>query len=399
MLQTKNPSVIALSTASAASVTGLAFISPIILLIKNHYNTSSNEVQLTITIYLVAICISQIFWGPLSDLIGRRVVLIIGASLFSLGGLLASLNLDFEVFVFFRFLQGVGAAACLSMPRVMLTESYGVKKAAAKMSTLLAFMAIFPILSAAFGGYIGENYGWQLNFFTLFLFGGIVFSLNYVFTPETIKNKNKRLTFRATFLDFRYLFGQISFLYFAGVSSIQAAFFFSMAGFMPYQFERLGASPTEFGLWFSLTSIGYIIGNIVSNKYSSWLGLERFSLLGCFWCLLSIALMFLSEMPLISTPLTLASACFMFGLGNGLILANVLVLALSSVKQKCVASASGLLGAMQMFCGAILGSLIVFLGGDSDFPLSLVVLFILSIFSILCCYRGGLSSKILKSKC
>ena len=177
------------------------------------------------------------------------------------------------------------------------------------------------------------------------------------------------------------------------------SFLFSMAGFMPYQFERLGASPTEFGLWFSLTSIGYIIGNIVSNKYSSWLGLERFSLLGCFWCLLSIALMFLSEIPLISTSLTLASACFMFGLGNGLILANVLVLALSSVKQKCVASASGLLGAMQMFCGAILGSLIVFLGGDSDFSLSFVVLFILSIFSILCCYRGGLSSKILRSKC
>ena len=166
-MQTKNPSVIALSTASAASVTGLAFISPIILLIKNHYNVSSNEVQLTITIYLVAICISQIFWGPLSDLIGRRIVLIIGASLFSLGGILASLNLAFEVFVFFRFLQGIGAAACLSMPRVMLTESYGVKKAAAKMSTLLAFMAIFPILSAAFGGYIGENYGWQTNFFTL----------------------------------------------------------------------------------------------------------------------------------------------------------------------------------------------------------------------------------------
>ena len=100
-MQTKNPSIIALSTASAVSVTGLAFISPIILLIKDHYDVSSNEVQLTITIYLVAICIAQVFWGPLSDLIGRRIVLIIGASLFSLGGILASLNLAFEVFVFF----------------------------------------------------------------------------------------------------------------------------------------------------------------------------------------------------------------------------------------------------------------------------------------------------------
>ena len=397
-MQTKNPSIIALSTASAVSVTGLAFISPVILLIKDHYNVSSNEVQLTITIYLVAICISQVFWGPLSDLIGRRVVLVIGASLFSLGGILASLNLAFEVFIFFRFLQGIGAAACLSMPRVMLTESYGVKKAAAKMSTLLAYMAIFPILSAAFGGLIGENYGWQINFLTLFIFGSLVFLLNFIHSPETIRDKKKRLTLRATFIDFRYLFKQSSFLYFAGVSSIQAAFFFSMAGFMPYQFERLGASPTEFGLWFSLTSIGYIIGNLLSNRYSNWLGLERFSLIGCSWCLLSIILMFLSEIPVISYPLTLASACFLFGLGNGLILANVLVLALSSVEQKRVASASGILGAMQMFCGAILGSLIVLLGGDKQFWLALTTILILSMFSILCCYRGGLCSNNMKPK-
>ena len=198
-MQSKNPSVIALSTASAVSVTGLAFISPVILLLKNSYQISSNEVQLTITIYLMAICISQIFWGPLSDIIGRRKVLIFGAALFSLGGILASLNLAFEIFIFFRFLQGIGAAACLSMPRVMLTESYGAEEASGKMSTLLAFIAIFPILSAAFGGLIGEIYGWQTNFVTLFAFGFIVFLLNYTYSPETIRCKSKKLTVKTTF--------------------------------------------------------------------------------------------------------------------------------------------------------------------------------------------------------
>ncbi len=388
-MQSKNPSVIALSTASAVSVTGLAFISPVILLLKNSYHVSSNEVQLTITIYLMAICVSQIFWGPLSNVIGRRKVLIFGAALFSLGGILAALNLAFEIFILLRFLQGIGAAACLSMPRVMLTESYGPEEASRKMSTLLAFMAVFPILSAAFGGLIGEIYGWQMNFLTLFTFGFIVFSINYIYSPETIRNKSNHLNVRTTFLDFRCLFRQSNFLYFSGVSSIQAAFFFSMAGFMPYQFERLGASPTEYGFWFSLTSIGYIIGNILSNRYSIRLGLAQFALLGCCWCFLSITLMFLSEVPLMSMPLTLAFACFMFGLGNGLILANVLVLALSSVERKRIGSASGLLGAMQMLSGAILGSLIVLLGGDQRFWLALTIMLVLSIASILFCYRAN----------
>ena len=388
-MRSKNLSVIALSTASAVSVTGLAFISPVILLLKNSYQVSSNEVQLTITIYLMAICVSQIFWGPLSNVIGRRKVLIFGAALFSLGGILAALNLAFEIFILLRFLQGIGAAACLSMPRVMLTESYGPEEASGKMSTLLAFMAVFPILSAAFGGLIGEIYGWQMNFLTLFTFGFIVFSINYIYSPETIRNKSNHLNVRTTFLDFRCLFRQRNFLYFSGVSSIQAAFFFSMAGFMPYQFERLGASPTEYGFWFSLTSIGYIIGNMLSNRYSIRLGLAQFALLGCCWCFLSITLMFLSEVPLMSMPLTLAFACFMFGLGNGLILANVLVLALSSVERKRIGSASGLLGAMQMLSGAILGSLIVLLGGDQRFWLALTIMLALSITSILFCYRAN----------
>ena len=103
--------------------------------------------------------------------------------------------------------------------------------------------------------------------------------------------------------------------------------------------------------------------------------------------------MFLSEVPLMSMPLTLAFACFMFGLGNGLILANVLVLALSSVERKRIGSASGLLGAMQMLSGAILGSLIVLLGGDQRFWLALTIMLTLSITSILFCYRANVWQK------
>ena len=54
------------------------------------------------------------------------------------------------------------------MPRVMLTESYGATEASGKMATLLAFMAIFPILSAAFGGLIGRDL-WMANEFYYFV--------------------------------------------------------------------------------------------------------------------------------------------------------------------------------------------------------------------------------------
>ena len=114
-MQSKNPSVIALSTASAVSVTGLAFISPVILLLKSSYQISSNEVRDNNYLLDGYLCFPDVL-GALSDIIGRRKVLIFGAALFSMGGFLASLNVSFEIFIFFRFLQGIGAAACLLMP-------------------------------------------------------------------------------------------------------------------------------------------------------------------------------------------------------------------------------------------------------------------------------------------
>ena len=77
----------------------------------------------------------------------------------------------------FRFLQGLGAGACLSMPRVMITDFYSKTQAAGKLSLLLATMAIFPVLSVSLGGISGEKFGWQFNFLIMFFFGILILNM------------------------------------------------------------------------------------------------------------------------------------------------------------------------------------------------------------------------------
>ena len=81
-----------LAIAAAAAVTGLAFVAPTLILIKEHYDVTSNAAQLVITAYLVAISIGQILWGPISEKFGRRPILLVGSLLYTLGGFLASLD-------------------------------------------------------------------------------------------------------------------------------------------------------------------------------------------------------------------------------------------------------------------------------------------------------------------
>ena len=110
------------------------------------------------------------------------------------------------------------------MPRVLPTESYGATEASGKMSTLLAFMAIFPILSAFW--WFDWRDLWMANeFYYVVCLWFIVFLPNYTYSPETIKNKVKNSPLERHFST-RSLLPKV-FLYFSGVSSIQAAFFFN----------------------------------------------------------------------------------------------------------------------------------------------------------------------------
>ena len=92
---------------------------------------------------------------------------------------------------------------------------------------------------------------------------------------ETLLNKAKSISFYNMFLVYKGLIQNNSFNFFTITTAMQTSMFFAMNGFMPYEFARKGVSISEFGIWFSLTSVGYIFGNIINSKLSPKLGLEK----------------------------------------------------------------------------------------------------------------------------
>ena len=155
-----------------------------------------------------------------------------------------------------------------------------------------------------------------------------------------------------------------------------------MNGFMPYQYERHGLTPLEFGFWFSLTSVFYLSGNTANRLYFVSRGIERAAMIGCCLSLLSVIALFFTQLIGMTHPLSLAPPCCLFGFSNGIVIANSTIGAISAAGSNA-GTGTGITGAWQMAAGGIFGSIIVSLGGAQNFLIGATGMIIMSLGSVL----------------
>ena len=377
----KIPPIWFLALCTASAVVGLTILSPTLPLIKTELAVSSEAVQQLLTVYMVALAIGQLIYGPVSDRVGRRPVLLMGAILFSLAGLAAMFTQSINQLILFRALQGLGAAACMAMGRAIVNDVFEREEAARQMSTISMVLAIAPALSLAFGGLLAESAGWKGAMGLLALSGLIVFFSGYRLVTETNLNRVSQINLSSVFSAYSTLLRNRLFLGWAMAGGIQVGIFFSLSGFLAYQFQRHGYSMAEFGLWFALTPLSYIIGNTANKKWFVNQGIERAALIGCVLSFIAVLSLFLTQLFGLTHALSLALPCVLFGFSNGLIIANTTVGAIS-VAGKHAGTASGIVGAWQMATGGIAGAIIIALGGAQVFSIAVGVLIFMSVIAV-----------------
>ena len=125
---------------------GITIISPALGTITSYFETSEEEAQLLLSGFFLSMAIAQLIYGPLSDLYGRRPFLLMGLVLFSLGGLLAGFSPSMEMLVSARIIQGLGAAAIVSIVRVIINDTYNRLEGASAFALMSMIMSIVPII-------------------------------------------------------------------------------------------------------------------------------------------------------------------------------------------------------------------------------------------------------------
>lgn len=375
------PPVWFIAIAFASGVGGMTLISPALPLVMADTGSSSTSVQMLLTAYLVALSVGQLIYGTVSDWLGRRPVLLFGALLYSLGGIVAVFAESIELLTLYRVIQGLGAAACLSMGRAIINDCFDRQNAARSMATAQTIMAIVPILALTLGGLLAEWGGWRSTMSIIAIAGIVILVTALLTLKETNLQRINSISLSSLVSAYRNVLRRSVYRYYALANGMQVGMFFSMLGFLPYQYGRLGVSPSEFGLWFSLTPIFYILGNIANRFYFIERGIERAAMLGCILTLISILVMYVTQAIGMTHPLAIALPCCLFGFSNGIVISNTVVGAIHATGHNA-GTGTGLLGAWQMAISGVMGSAIIGLGGAEDFFLAAGILIIMSVISV-----------------
>lgn len=372
--------LIGLSTGTA--VMGITLITPALPLISAEMEVDANTVQFLFTSYLIMLAASQLVVGPFSDLIGRRPFILAGALLIAIGGGFTILADNITTLTAGRVIQGLGAGACISMARAMINDSFDRQQAARKMASVQSIQAIVPIIALMSGGAIVVQFGWVGVMWMIFCAGVILTVSLPLLLRETFFDTKPSLNLKAIGTAYLHVLKIPVFLGFTVISSTQVGMFFAMNAFLPYRYAELGISPLEFGFWFGLTPVAYLLGNLANRYFFVNLGIERAVLIGCVLCCFSLILLFASQYIGITSVLGLALPCSLFGFSNGLTIANTVIGGIKSAGQYA-GTGSGIIGALQMITGSLLGIIIILLGGDSNIVLACTVVLLSGILSMI----------------
>ncbi len=183
------PSLFILVLMISVGPFGDTIYSPVLPSLQKAFETSYQNVQLTITLYLAGYAVSQILYGPLSDRFGRKKIMIFGAAMFLLGSSICLWSIDQGItsLLVGRFLQGLGVCAGAVISSSAVRDAFPVAQRGRVFAKMNAAFAAAP----GVGGIVGTYVAWHISFIVLFVLA-IVLLLGVIFLfPETLKNTNK----------------------------------------------------------------------------------------------------------------------------------------------------------------------------------------------------------------
>ena len=158
--------------------------------IAKSLNTGGGIAQLSTTAYYCGFAIGIFTLGRVSDIFGRKPVVLFGISFYSIAALLISYSPNIEIFISLRFLQAYGASVGSVVGQAMTRDSYRGGELSYMYASVAMVMAVVPSIGSAIGGYIVEYSNWQAVFRFLSVLSTGLLLIYIKFLPETLKREN-----------------------------------------------------------------------------------------------------------------------------------------------------------------------------------------------------------------
>ncbi len=237
-----------------------------------------NDVQYVVTALFLGLGIGQVFFGPLSDRIGRKLAIYAGLGVFMAGCVVSVLAPTFEAMIAGRVLQGIGVAAPRIVTVALVRDQYEGRPMARIMSFVMAVFILVPAIAPALGLAVLRTAGWRAIFVTIFLIGAVAFAWLALRQPETLPAARRRpLSPRAIGRAVREILGIRAAVGYTVATGFAFSPFVAYLSSAPQIFEDGYAVGDLFPLWFAVLALAIGLASIVNSRLVMRYGMRRLS--------------------------------------------------------------------------------------------------------------------------
>ena len=340
--------------------------------IEHALQAPQGSALMALSAFVAAFGLGQLLFGPLSDRIGRRPVLIGGLALYVVATLAMLLVTDIQQFIAARVLQGLGACAALVLARTVVRDVWKAEAGPALALTMIGMLYAIVVAPIA-GGLLIKLLGWRAPIALALVIGSLVLLLALLFFRESNHHLDPRSahwrTLGGQYLDL--LKGRQYRAYAVALACTYGAMFAVIAGSSAVFINLLGFSSLEYGLNFGLIVSMLIVGSTYTRRNIQRLGPQRIVAMGVTMvavggvAALAIYLVFGLSVVGLDIPIALVT------LGGGLVLPGSVTGAVMPNAHRA-GLAAGLMGFAQMFGATCSGLLLSQLRDGSAAPMIVI---------------------------
>ena len=329
--------------------------------IAQEFAVGPAAVQQTLSVYVLAMAITMLFYGTLSDTFGRRRVLVFASLGFAITSTVAALVQSIEALIAVRCAQGAMAGAGMVIARAIVQDRFHGADAQRMMSMVMFCFGLAPAIAPVFGGWLQAHGGWRAAFFFLTGFGLLLTLLCWRVLPETLP-PDKRVPLHLRVIAGNYLtalrhrqFRRMV----AGLALMAGANAIYISAAAEFVMGILRLEETSFGWLFIPLIGGSMLGSAISGVLAKQIAPRVQQRIGygalLLGCVSNVLYHLLTAVPVVPWAV-LPIACYTLGLA---LLMPILSLQVMALFPDMRGLASSLQGFTQMSVFAIMAGAVV----------------------------------------
>lgn len=342
---------------------------------RSEFGVGDGAAQFTLAVFLIGAVLGQLFFGPLSDRVGRRGLLIGGTVAFAIASVGCAIAPSVGMFVALRFLQGVSGSIGIVLARAITADRFTGAELVRSFAVLSQILGVAPVIAPVIGGAIADAAGWRAVFSALAVVGAVLVVAVALGVSESLPREARvDGEFKIVFTRMGMLARDREFAPLILAMGSLGAMLFAYISSSSFVFQDVhGFSAVEYSLLFAVNAIGMLIGGGLYRRLGirgvSSLSLMRYALGATFVaCWMLVAAVVALNDPLILTVVLLFIIVTALGVG--------LPATMTAGQERGIAApgaASALLGAGQYTLGAIASPLPGSFGAAGALPMAVVM--------------------------